>query len=39
MTFGNMYREEETGFLMTPMLDVMFLLLIFFISTSLSKKP
>ncbi len=35
MTFGNMYREEDAGFLMTPMLDVMFLLLIFFISTSI----
>ena len=35
MTFGNMYRDEETEFRMTPMLDVMFLLLIFFISTSI----
>jgi len=30
-----MYSEEDTGFMMTPMLDVMFLLLIFFISTSI----
>jgi biopolymer transport protein ExbD len=35
MNFGNMFKEEDSGFLMTPMLDVMFLLLIFFISTSI----
>ncbi len=35
MNFDHKFQDEETGFQMTPMLDVMFLLLIFFVSTSI----
>ena len=37
MRFGRR-TQEEPGFLMTPMIDVMFLLLLFFISTSLFHR-
>jgi len=35
MNFGQKFQDDQTGFQMTPMLDVMFLLLIFFVSTSI----
>jgi len=35
MNFGHKFQDEDTAFQMTPMLDVVFLLLIFFISTSI----
>ena len=35
MNFGHKFQEEQVGFQITPMLDVVFLLLIFFISTSI----
>jgi len=35
MNFDKNMQEEETGFQITPMLDVVFLLLIFFMSTSI----